>query len=93
MTTPKRETAPGDEPGALPRAGRRESDPTATGCDCTPIGLSEIGALLGVKRATVDTWRHRGILPAPRWTVSGRPAWNLSDVLAWAERTGRHAET
>lgn len=79
------EAAPGDEPGALPRAGRRESDPCATGCDCTPVGIAEIAERLGVRRQTVDMWRYRGVLPSPRWSVGGRPAWELADVVAWYE--------
>jgi hypothetical protein len=34
-------------------------------------------------------WRHRGLLPEPKWVVSGQPAWNWVDVEAWAKRTGR----
>jgi len=54
-----------------------------------PVGLAEIAERLGVARATVDQWRARGLLPAPRWTVGGRPAWSLHDILRWARETGR----
>jgi predicted DNA-binding transcriptional regulator AlpA len=54
-----------------------------------PVGLAEIAERLGVKRGTVDMWRTRGQLPAPRWTVGRRPAWNWPDVLAWALDTHR----
>lgn len=54
-----------------------------------PVGLAEIADRLGVQRQTVDTWRHRGLLPEPRWTVGGRPAWDWPTIRAWAERTGR----
>lgn len=57
--------------------------------DCEPVGISEVAERLGVKRPTVDIWRQRGVMPEPRWTVGGRPAWNWPDVLAWAEETGR----
>lgn len=56
---------------------------------CDPVGIAEIAARLGVKRATVDQWRMRELLPEPRWTVGGRPAWDWADVLAWAVSTGR----
>jgi hypothetical protein len=44
---------------------------------------------VGHPRPTVDIWRQRGVMPEPRWTVGGRPAWNWPDVLAWAVETGR----
>jgi hypothetical protein len=28
-------------------------------------------------------------MPAPRWTVSGQPAWDWSEIEEWARRTGR----
>ena len=55
----------------------------------TPVGISEIADRLGVQRATVDQWRHRGLLPDPRWTISGNPAWDWSDIETWAQETGR----
>ena len=55
----------------------------------TPIGAQEIAALLHVERATVDQWRIRLIFPDRDWTVGGRPAWNTSTVIEWAERTNR----
>lgn len=54
-----------------------------------PVGLAEIGERVGVARSTVDQWRQRGVLPEPRWTVGGRPAWAWADIASWAERTGR----
>ena len=55
-----------------------------------PVGLAEIAERLGVARATVDQWRARGLLPEPRWTVGGRPAWDWHrDILRWARETGR----
>lgn len=55
----------------------------------TPVGVVEIAELLGVRRATVDQWRQRDLLPVPEWTVGGRPAWRMSTILQWAKRTGR----
>src|SRR4051812_41769137 len=55
----------------------------------TPVGAVEIAALLDVRRATVDQWRQRNLLPQPEWVVGGRPAWRESTILEWAQRTGR----
>jgi predicted DNA-binding transcriptional regulator AlpA len=57
--------------------------------DMLPVGISEIAVKLGVKRATVDQWLQRRLLPPPDWTVGGRPAWNWPTVRRWAEETGR----
>lgn len=54
-----------------------------------PVGLAEIAERLNVERNTVDQWRHRSVLPEPRWSVGGRPAWDWSDITAWAKETGR----
>lgn len=56
---------------------------------CEPVGIPEIATRLGVKRQTVDMWRFRGLLPQPRWTVGGRPAWQWKDIEAWASDSGR----
>lgn len=58
-----------------------------------PVGIQEIAERLGVKRATVDQWKLRGLLPPPRWTVGGRPAWAWLDIEDWAEQTGRLRRT
>jgi hypothetical protein len=65
--------------------------PEITG-ESTPVGAAEIAARLGVRPQTVHTWRHRSLMPAPRWTVSGQPAWNWAVIEAWARRTGRLRE-
>lgn len=54
-----------------------------------PVGAAEIAARLGVQPQTVQTWRQRKLMPAPRWTVSGQPAWDWTEVEDWARRTGR----
>ena len=54
-----------------------------------PVGLSEIADRLGVARQTAKQWRLRGVLPEPKWTVSGSPAWDWVDVQRWARKTGR----
>jgi hypothetical protein len=55
-----------------------------------PVGLAEMGERLGAERDTLDLWRHRGLLPEPRWTVGGQPAWCWRcDIEPWALRWGR----
>lgn len=54
-----------------------------------PVGAAEIASRLGVKPQTVHTWRQRGLVPDPPWSVSGQPAWDWPDIEAWARRTGR----
>jgi predicted DNA-binding transcriptional regulator AlpA len=60
------------------------TNPTAAGAD--PVGAVEIGQRLGVKTTTVYTWQQRTRLnfPEPRWTISGRPAWDWTDIADWA---------
>jgi predicted DNA-binding transcriptional regulator AlpA len=62
---------------------------TTTRGEPIPVGAAEIAARLGVKPQTVHTWRHRKLMPQPRWTVSGQPAWDWPEIEAWARRTGR----
>ena len=54
-----------------------------------PVGLAEIAERLGVQRKTAVMWRQRALLPEPRWTVSGSPAWDWPDIERWAVATGR----
>jgi predicted DNA-binding transcriptional regulator AlpA len=54
-----------------------------------PVGLAEIAQRLGVERQTAKQWNLRKLLPPPRWTVSGSPAWEWSDIEKWARKTGR----
>ena len=57
-----------------------------------PVGAAEIAVRLAVRPQTVHAWRQRRLLPEPRWTVSGQPAWDWPDIEAWARRTGRLPE-
>src|SRR5207247_6260568 len=57
--------------------------------ESVPVGAAEIAGRLGVRPQTVHTWRHRKLMPHPRWTVSGQPAWDWAAIEAWARRTGR----
>ena len=57
---------------------------------CEPVGAFEVAGRLGVRRETVATWKQRGLLPPPRWTVSGQDAWDWNeDILPWAIKTHR----
>lgn len=71
-------------------AARRAAEDRAR-ATAVPVGLVEIADRLGVQRATVDQWRARGLLPEPRWTVGGRPAWSWLEIAEWATETGRLA--
>ena len=62
---------------------------TSSPDESLPVGAAEIAARLGVRAQTVHTWRHRKLLPQPRWTVSGQPAWDWPEIAAWARQTGR----
>ena len=66
--------------------------PTKSPSDVSPVGAAEIAKRLGVKSQTVHTWRQRKLMPPPRWTVSGQPAWDWATIEAWARRTGRMSE-
>lgn len=57
--------------------------------DCFPMGAVEIAKLLGVKRQTVNQWVFRNHMPEPLWVVSGMPAWDRAQIVAWAKLTGR----
>jgi ParB family chromosome partitioning protein len=57
--------------------------------DADPVGVADIADRLGVKAQTVAQWKLRGLLPAPRWTVSGMAVWQWADVADWARSTGR----
>jgi hypothetical protein len=53
------------------------------------VGPDELAELLQVSRSTVRQWRHRGLLPAPDFTLSSMPIWTLRTVRDWAALTGR----
>src|SRR5207247_9981624 len=57
-----------------------------------PVGAAEIATRLGVRPQTVHAWRQRKLLPEPRWTVAGQPAWDWVEVESWAKRSGRLRE-
>jgi hypothetical protein len=57
--------------------------------DLDPVGATEIAERLSVALQTVGQWRLRGVMPAPTWTVGGRPAWAWPIIEQWARDTGR----
>src|SRR5881628_512983 len=65
---------------------------TRSPSESVPVGAAEIAVRLRVRPQTVHTWRHRKLMPEPRWTVSGQPAWDWPEIEAWARRTGRLRE-
>lgn len=44
------------------------------------VGIGEIAKRLKVKRATVDKWRQRGVLPKPDWELMGGPVWRWDTI-------------
>jgi hypothetical protein len=58
------------------------------------VAPAELAALLGVSRDTLRTWRMRGQLPPPDFTLDGDrcPVWTLRRVRDWAAATGRTLE-
>lgn len=55
----------------------------------TVVGIPEIARRLGVKRATIDQWKWLGQFPPPKWTVGGRPAWDMRDVQKWFDKRAK----
>ena len=62
---------------------------TALEIESFPVGAAEIAKRLDVRPQTVHAWRHRNVMPQPRWTVSGQPAWDWAEIEVWAVETGR----
>jgi hypothetical protein len=54
-----------------------------------PLTADEVALLMDRKRATVDHWRRRGILPPTDCTPDGVPLWNREAVVSWGYSTGR----
>src|SRR5205814_9274635 len=57
-----------------------------------PVGAAGIATRVGVRPQTVHAWRQRRLLPGPRWTVSGQPAWDWVEAESWTKRSGRLRE-
>jgi ParB family chromosome partitioning protein len=54
-----------------------------------PLGIAEIAELVGVRPATVNQWRTRGVLPLEDFRAGGAPLWWETTITAWADETGR----
>ena len=56
-------------------------------------GPKEIGRVLGVKANTLNVWQRRGLsgraFPPPVVKLAGSKVWDIRDVIAWADATGR----
>ncbi|MGA5818565.1 hypothetical protein ACPC54_12000 [Kitasatospora sp. NPDC094028] len=53
-------------------------------------GATEIGEVLGADGNTVNQWKRRyPDFPEPVLVLSGRPLWDIREVIGWARRTGR----
>lgn len=53
------------------------------------VGVAEIASRLDVTKATVSTWRARGLLPRPVAVLGCGPIWSWPQVSAWADKSGR----
>lgn len=53
-------------------------------------GATEIGEVLGADGNTVNQWKRRyPDFPEPVLVLSGRPLWDIREVVGWARHTGR----
>lgn len=57
-----------------------------------PIGVDEVAKILGVKSATVSTWRARKSMPPADALINrGRTRlWQIKTIIDWASSTGRN---
>ena len=57
-----------------------------------PIGVDEVAKILGVKSATVSTWKSRKAMPpADALLNKGRTRlWSIKTIIDWANATGRN---
>lgn len=51
--------------------------------------LGDFAVLFDISPRTADTWRARGILPAPDLDNPRRPVWLVDNLERWAKDTGR----
>jgi hypothetical protein len=55
----------------------------------TLVGPDEIAAKLDARKQTVQQWISRGVIPKPRFWISG-PVWDWEeDIYPWARATRR----
>ena len=56
----------------------------------TLLSAAQLAELAGVSKATLDTYRHRGLLPEPQVIVGRTPLWARPIATRWlAERPGQ----
>ncbi|MET8864104.1 hypothetical protein ABZW11_14225 [Nonomuraea sp. NPDC004580] len=56
-------------------------------------GAAEVGWVLGVEANTVNAWRMRQVgFPEPVVQLKAGAIWDIREVIAWADRTGRTVE-
>ena len=56
----------------------------------TLLSAAQLAELAGVSKATLDTYRHRGLLPEPQVVVGRTPLWARPIAARWlAERPGQ----
>jgi hypothetical protein len=90
-----RDDAPRTRPGRVPALNTEEAaaamvtSQTAAVRVEDPVGLAEIAERLQVATVTVNQWRTRGVLPAPKVTLAMGPLWSWSTIERWARDTGR----
>lgn len=54
------------------------------------LDSSAVAELIGVKPATIRTYRHRGDMPPPDRTIGRTPVWLRDTIDRWlAERPGQ----
>ncbi len=76
-------------PDQSPRALERHTGASQSIVREVPLGIAEIAQLLEVKRATVNMWRARGVLPEPDGFVSDSPYWWPATIRDFAIATNR----
>jgi hypothetical protein len=56
-------------------------------------GPKEVGGVLGVEPNTVNVWQRRNAqglpFPTPAVKLAGTAVWDIREVIAWADQTGR----
>ncbi|MDR6200889.1 hypothetical protein QE374_002798 [Microbacterium sp. SORGH_AS428] len=56
-------------------------------------GPKEVGVVLGVEPNTVNVWQRRQEsttpFPSPVVRLAGMAVWDIREVIAWADETGR----
>lgn len=67
----------------------RTKTPVKPSVEPALMGPKEVAEFLGVKRATVQQWSYRRVLPERDLTIGKMPVWNRDTIVQWAVATGR----